>query len=506
MELKNLIVMLMFLLVVASIASAAEIIYVDDDASAGGDGSSWDTAFKYLQDGLAAAVSGDEIHVAQGTYQPDRDEGNPTGTGIREAAFRLISGVAVYGGYGGDGEPDPDAWDVSLYETILSGDLANDDDSVGDNSENSYHVTVCIGTDTNTVLDGLTVTAGNADSSSWPNNCGGGMYCTGTLTLTNVTFIGNSANNVSGMYNNGGNLTLIHCTFSSNSARGMSNDDGRATLIDCKFIGNTTGMSNNYSDLTLMNCTFSGNWSGGHGGGMTSHAGSQTLINCTFTGNVSQGEFYGGGGMWIGHQCNSVLINCILWDNVASSSGPQIAMDGCTLSVSYSNIQGGAIDISGYGSLNWLDGNIGEDPVNDDPLFVDPGYWDMSTWFDGDYHLKSTAGKWDPNSEIWVTDDVNSPCIDVGDPNSDWTAELWPHGKRINMGAYGGTPQASMSESPAGNIADLDANDVVNYSDLDLFTEGWLRQQVLLSEDLDRDGLVNSKDFAIFANNWLWEE
>jgi hypothetical protein len=63
----------------------------------------------------------------------------------------------------------------------------------------------------------------------------------------------------------------------------------------------------------------------------------------------------------------------------------------------------------------------------------------------GDYHLKSQAGRWDPKSQTWVLDELTSPCIDAGDPASDWTAELWPHGERINMGAFGGTPQASMS-------------------------------------------------------------
>jgi hypothetical protein len=83
---------------------------------------------------------------------------------------------------------------------------------------------------------------------------------------------------------------------------------------------------------------------------------------------------------------------------------------------------------------------------------------------------------------------------------------LWPHGKRINMGAFGGTPQASMSQSDAGNIADLDGSDAVDWEDLKLITEKWLYQQLLLFEDLNRDGLVNGWDFAIFAGNWVWNE
>jgi len=105
----------------------------------------------------------------------------------------------------------------------------------------------------------------------------------------------------------------------------------------------------------------------------------------------------------------------------------------------------------------------------------------------------------------WVNDNVTSPCIDAGDPNSDWTAELWPHGKCINMGAYGGTAEASMSNSTVGNIANLDndANDVVDYNDLDIFVKKWCYEESLLAEDLNRDGVVNCVDYGIFANNWL---
>ena len=120
--------------------------------------------------------------------------------------------------------------------------------------------------------------------------------------------------------------------------------------------------------------------------------------------------------------------------------------------------------------------------------------------------MQSKRGRWDPNTNSWVIDTNTSPCIDAGDPNSDWTAELWPHGKHINMGAFGGTPHASMSLSDVGNIADLNNNDLVYYNDLMLFVNKWLCQEVLLREDLDRDGIVNFADLAIFAEDWLWQE
>ena len=74
-------------------AFGGSTIYVDDDALTGGDGASWDTAYRFLQDGLAAAPGGgiSEIHIAQGTYKPDRDEANPGGTGDREATNKLTN-------------------------------------------------------------------------------------------------------------------------------------------------------------------------------------------------------------------------------------------------------------------------------------------------------------------------------------------------------------------------------------------------------------------------------
>ena len=75
--------------------------------------------------------------------------------------------------------------------------------------------------------------------------------------------------------------------------------------------------------------------------------------------------------------------------------------------------------------------------IDVDPLFSDPAA--------GGYHLKSKAGRWDPGTQGWVKDRATSPCIDAGDPSSDVADEPQPNGQRINMGAYGGTEQASKS-------------------------------------------------------------
>jgi hypothetical protein len=300
----------------------------------------------------------------------------------------------------------------------------------------------------------------------------------GELTLTYCILRGNSSGRDGGAIGcEYGSVRVTHCTFSGNSAH---------------YRGG--GLFNSHASTNVTNCIFSSN-SAEHGGGVGTkylYLGDLTLSSCTFSGNVAIA--YGGA---VSNELlgNVELINCIAWGNSAFE-GPQIAMeDDGTLSISYSCLQGADWDIFTGPDvmLNWLSGNI-----DSDPCFADAA--------SGDCHLQSIAGRWDANANAWVLDGRTSPCVDAGDPNSDWTVELWPHGKRINMGAFGGTTQASMSTLTAGNIADLDGSGGVDGADLGVLTDKWLCQQVLLGEDLNRDGLVNGWDSAIFADNWAWQE
>jgi hypothetical protein len=79
----------------------------------------------------------------------------------------------------------------------------------------------------------------------------------------------------------------------------------------------------------------------------------------------------------------------------------------------------------------------GKTNISSDPLVANSA--------NGSFHLKSQAGRRDPFTESWVQDDVTSPCIDAGDPNSPIGLETFPNGGIINMGAYGGTAEASKS-------------------------------------------------------------
>ena len=115
----------------ATVAQAQTTWYVDDDAGAGGTGTSWTSPFDDLQDALDAATGSDVIHVAGGTYVPSvlYDPNDPNApTDPRNATFRLIGQVELYGGYAGLADPgNPDTRDLSAYESTLSGDLAGND-------------------------------------------------------------------------------------------------------------------------------------------------------------------------------------------------------------------------------------------------------------------------------------------------------------------------------------------------------------------------------------------
>ena len=321
----------------------AATIYVDaSPAGAGDDGTSWDAAYSDLQSALSAASSGDAIWVAAGTYKPT------SGTD-RTATFQLKTGVALYGGFSGI-ETTLEDRDLSSNPSILSGDIGTE----GDNTDNSYHVLTGSGTDATAILDGFTITAGNANSTTDPNDDGGGLYNDGgSPTLTNCTLSGNSADSYGGaIYNRSSSSpTLINCTLSGNSA-----DNGGAifnlasspALTNCTLSGNSAdsyggaisnfsssspmltnstlsgnsafygGAISNYdnSSPTLTNSTLSGN-SAKNGGAISNEDSSPTLINCTLSGNSASSN---GGAIYNYNSSSPTLTNCIVWSNSAAGA------------------------------------------------------------------------------------------------------------------------------------------------------------------------------------------
>jgi hypothetical protein len=379
-------------------AARGGIIYVDADANGANTGSSWTDAFVNLQDALAVASSGDEVRVAAGIYRPDEDFASPQGSGAREAAFWLQSDVAVKGGYAGFGEADPNERDIDGRQTILSGDL-NEDDGPGfaNNGENSYHVVAYSSFMGTAVLEGFTITGGNANAAD--NLSGGGLINVGgRLRVSKCKITGNSASS-----RGGGILNFMF---------------GDLTLTNCLIVGNLAdfsgGMENRYlSEATLINCALLGN-SAWHGGGFGNAGADATVINCVISGNWVTGR---GGGMYNRFDTDVTVTNSILWGNTALE-GPQITQwYNSSLSISHCDLQGGQQDVNVVESfVDWGDGNMDEDPC-----FAGPGYWDIyGIWVDGDYRLLADSACVDMGDNAGVPADIDD--LD-GDGN---TAELIP--------------------------------------------------------------------------------
>ena len=128
----------------------------------------------------------------------------------------------------------------------------------------------------------------------------------------------------------------------------------------------------------------------------------------------------------------------------------------------WNNLQG---DISGCESRYSLATQEGEGNIYVDPMFANPEV--------GDYHLKSKRGRYWSEHHVWVLDKVSSQCIDTGDPWAYLAEEPLPNGEVINMGAYGGTKYASLSEiSPIE--PDFNRDGIVDELDLSDLVEEWI--------------------------------
>ena len=340
---------------------------------------------------------------------------------------------------------------------------------------------------------------------------GGGVGCSGgsNLTITSCVISGNSGHAGAGVGMYSGNITMANCMISRNQAWYEGGGvfvwgNGSFTITNSTISGNRVDRDGGgvycQSDgsLAITNCTISGNHAGYDGGGIYCRDNSSiTVANCTITGNIAEEN-----GAALAASYSYVLdlpsvvdiTNSIFWngeDQIWNN-------DNSTITITYSDVQGGWEGL----------GNMGVDP-----LFADPGYWDDNDtpgdelddfWVDGDYHLKSQGGRWDAMAGDWTYDNVTSRGIDAGNPGCD-PADEWPfEGNRINMGAYGGTDQASIPGHNWANIADINNDRIVNWGDFGVFAGYWLEEGLCIPADLNRSSTVNWGDFSIFAANWLW--
>ncbi len=448
-------------------ANLCQPVFVKANATGANDGSSWADAYTDLEPAIAAVAPGQVIWVAAGTYKPTSDHG--LGLGDRGKHFRLKNSVSVYGGFAG-GETSRSQRNPGTNVTILSGDIGVPLDS----SDNAYHVVV--GADY-AILDGFTVADGNASDAPYPNNRGGGMYCSGVegLTVANCAFTNNSAARGGGVYNSGvTGASIAHCTFTGNVTfswgGGICNDQSSPEIRGCSFTDNEAGdgggiMNVNAAPL-VENCTFTRN-DAYSGGAMQNKTSSPTVTDCVFDANTgfwcaglkfegpcasavsgctfvaNTSDMSGAMDIWV-ETCAPVVSNCLFVGNTSAGGGGAVRADSsrptflnCTFTANEAD-QGGAVHAFGDASLTFANCIVWDNlAVLDNPNFLveAPATADVTfSCVEGGWAGAGNVGslpEHDPGFVDTVGPDTipgtldddlrlssGSPCIDTGDDSA----------------------------------------------------------------------------------------
>jgi predicted outer membrane repeat protein len=315
----------------------AVVIYVDDDAPAGGDGTRWSRAINRLSLGLTAAVnaldtySRVEIWVGQGTYYPYPEQ--------RATAFDLMDNLSLYGGFDGNLHHSLSQRDWEQYPTILSGDIG----TRGLQDDNVYHVLRANGISGNCILDGFTIRDGYAEENNDELGLSGAGLLSedSQLTLRDCTFTSNQAGlSGGGAHIINGYLSMTNCTFTGNAGEGggLSNLNGAVNLTNCTFSNNhsdTNGgaASNINGGLNMTDCSFTDNDSDDNGGGIYTTSGNLNLTNCSFLRNETNSYGSFGGGVYSNNSYID-LVECTFTSNETRGRGAGIYAENGTVDIS----------------------------------------------------------------------------------------------------------------------------------------------------------------------------
>lgn len=428
------------------------VLFVDASAPPGGNGVSWATAYADLQDAITdAELSGGavtEIRVAGGVYVPSRgdDPNDP-----RSATFDLLFGVRLRGGYAGRRFPNLDSRDLHAHPSILSGDLAGDDEGGIDDpsrAENAYHVVSSINRTFDDdfrarTIDGFVITGGHADGAASDDEDAGG----GLLTLATDT-------------------SMIDCSLIENWAyRG----GGVAVLY-----------ASDAPDALFVRCLFDSNFAASAGGGLYCRLETQaTLINSVIRNNLA----LEGGGIYCRESVPLTMQSCVIRDNEAVLNGGGIYWRDTIARLSNLTVVGNAAEFGGglyayariYPDIDFLTSSIlwsndamtgkqvalaADDVGPDDRLILEyciigGGVESIATTGPGDWRIES-KGCLSENPSLLpalgsggVRLAPTSPCIDAGDPHyvpqhgeTDIDGDDRVIGGRIDIGADEFVPNA----------------------------------------------------------------
>lgn len=416
-------------------------------------------------------------------------------------------------------------------------------------------------------INGLSVLTGQYDLDVICNNCRAdnnqndgfnqhNQYATGPfgesiLTLNNCYATGNDRNHVGGAAGDAisphddNETVIIHGgAYYDNGKSGIGAQDGSKVYIDGGTVFYGNGYIQNNGDILIITGSYleidGAEFSGLHAVNAPNvrirSNGSMKIKNCTFKDPVTTGGYF----VKVDTNASGTMENCIFENG--DSSQVAVELDGassaevknCTFYNNYKNVEiknmsasnvtiknsifEAAISsavVGGYNTnpnngyncfynnaVNISGGSLLATDIAADPQFADK--------VNGDFHVKSENGCWNPTTTQWVKDATTSPCVDGANPADLCTEELWPHGLRVNIGAYGNTNQASISLSTVGSTADSEPDGDVDIADFYEVINKWLDTVILDKADFNHDNIISLPDFAVFANNidsdWAWLE
>ncbi|AWV99629.1 hypothetical protein DJ013_16195 [Arcticibacterium luteifluviistationis] len=483
------------------------IIYVDKTATTGANnGSTWQDAYLDLQQAIDNySCFGTEIWVAKGTYFPTSA---PDGISVntRDRAFHVANGIKIYGGFLGSEDLLTER-NPSLNETILSGDIANDDIITGiggtlaisGNTENTYHVLAAANLTIGSIIDGFTISGGYADGSNSMNfagtyltgNTGGGfILANSNLILSNLLLKNNASTyGGGGIIKNNSNAIILNSIIEKNNASimggGIYLDGSDLTLTNTKTVGNLAKyggviVSVSSSNINLLNSIFIHNFANNSGGVVQSNSISGTITNCTFAKNTATNY----GNSFSISASNLTFSNNILWDD----GNNEISKSSGTLTFNNNIIKGSG------GSNNW-NNNYGIDNGNNidsNPAFVNPEINDFSLL---DCSPALDAG----NNADWLT----------GGLLFDFDGNLRPQNSIVDMGALEGSTIATriyVNKNAVGlnngkTWADAFTNLQVAIDENLCGVEVWVAAETYLPLSSPDETITNSRNNAFHINN-----
>ena len=445
-----------------------------DSSSSGSENGTPSNPYHTIQAAVNAASNGDMIKVAKGTYS--------------EAVQISQKKVQLLGGFAGGGvfnSANPQA-----NVTVIAGTSA----------------APCIWINMDVILSGSLIINGFTirDGQRGIELSGGWSGFLDNITIENNIIENNGE---SGISQRGGGIGLEgkNVAIKNNIIRNNKSDRGAAiggtssSLVDFLIAGNRIENNTGYGDHaggviingtgTITRNIFDGNVTAasdpsyGWGGAITI-VNYDTAKLITLSHNIWRNNYAPdrGGAVFVDEAAKVRMEHELFYNNTTRKSGSAIYvdadynynpsvlyMDNCTVSDNSTDSGEAAIYVQGSithieNSIFWNNGSdfeciddgtalakltinytltqqgfTGTGNISSDPLFANTS--------NGDFHLKSKAGRFDPVTQQFVKDNVHSPAIDAGNPSSDYSNESSPNGDRVNLGCYGNTAEASKSET-----------------------------------------------------------